>query len=326
MKKSFVYILIVIAFILGAAVGCWWATKTDSPTNSALSKDVRDQLTRSQFTNPLLECSELPETISIGDRLQLQKDVESFITTQKKNGVLSDAAVYFRDLNNGPWFGINEDVKFSPASLLKIPLAMWYYWEADSDPGLLTQEIEFMGPPGESFVHFPPSKTLQVGETYSINELIHFMLVESDNEAANILNEFSGKDKTSLVYRDLGVTSNGETVAQTIDVRTFASFFRILYNATYLGRSLSDYMLEMMSASSFRSGIVAGVPSSVAVSHKFGEKMIDVKTAQLHDCGIIYHPHTPYLLCVMSQGNDYDELATFISAVSKMVYESVEKK
>ncbi len=34
-------------------------------------------------------------------------------------GRASHISVYFRDLNNGPWFGINEKEEFSPASLLK---------------------------------------------------------------------------------------------------------------------------------------------------------------------------------------------------------------
>jgi formylmethanofuran dehydrogenase subunit D len=83
-----------------------------------------------------------------------------------------------------------------------------------------------------------------------------------------------------------------------------------------------------MSAASFSGGLISGVPAGVSVSHKFGEKVIDasVPTLQLHDCGIVYHPRTPYLLCVMSQGRDYDELSSFIGDVSKTVYRSVEKK
>ncbi len=84
-------------------------------------------------------------------------------------------------------------------------------------------------------------------------------------------------------------------------------------------------MLETMSHSSFTKGIVAGVPEDVLVSHKFGEAPLKTGEVQLHDCGIVYAQQSPYLLCVMSQGSDYEALADFIARVSQAVYVYVEK-
>jgi hypothetical protein len=44
---------------------------------------------------------------------------------------------------------------------------------------------------------------------------------------------------------------------------------------------------------------------------------------QLQDCGIVYFPGRPYLLCVMAKGAKLGELEKFIKAVSRLVYNSV---
>ncbi len=236
-------------------------------------------------------------------------------------------AVYFRDLNNGPWFGINETERFYPASLLKVPLAMSYYFFAQTNPDILTQEIAFKGPRGTTIAYFPPTKHIEEGNTYTIEELILLMLEQSDNDAAVILDQFAGRERTGEVYRDLGVDPGTVDAIYSIDVRTYASFFRILYNATYIGRIFSERMLETMSRSSFEQGIVAGVPSNIRVAQKFGEKILAPDSTgkplyQLHNCGIVY-AEIPYTLCIMTQGYALEELADIIKNTSATVFAAV---
>ncbi len=61
------------------------------------------------------------------------------------------------------------------------------------------------------------------------------------------------------------------------------------------------------------------------VAHKFGERsFLDKKTKQLHDCGIVYHPAKPYVLCVMTRGDDFDKLSAVLRSVSALVYQEVD--
>jgi beta-lactamase class A len=315
---------VLAIFVVGFGAGYLVRYVTPHANEALVYGDVREH-GGGRLTNPLLECRELPETISVGQRKDLEAHVRAIIESKKQQGILTDASVYFRDLNNGPWFGIREEVKFYPASLLKVPLAMWYYWKADEDPDLLEQAIEFKGPRGVSHVNFPPRVQLEEGKTYTIEALIQYMLQESDNNAANILDEFGGREKTADVYRDFGIQPSNTSEAYAIDVHTYASFFRILYNATYIGRVHSEHLLDILSRSSFTQGLRAGVPENVVVAHKFGEKVLDAQTNtyQLHDCGIVYAGNTPYSLCIMTQGKDIHHLVEFIKDVSSLVYEEV---
>ena len=81
----------------------------------------------------------------------------------------------------------------------------------------------------------------------------------------------------------------------------------------------------------FRDGLVAGVPGNIEVAHKFGEREVDSQQTQLHDCGIVYYPKRPYLLCVMTRGQHTDDgavdeqkLQAIIKEVSTIVYNYVE--
>ncbi|MDO8560151.1 MAG: serine hydrolase [bacterium] len=57
-----------------------------------------------------------------------------------------------------------------------------------------------------------------------------------------------------------------------MSVKDYASFFRILYNASYLNREQSERALGLMTKTRFRDGIIAGVPAGRPVAHKFGER------------------------------------------------------
>ncbi len=85
---------------------------------------------------------------------------------------------------------------------------------------------------------------------------------------------------------------------------------------------MSQLALELLSQTTFREGIAAGVPESERVAHKFGYAVIQGE-GQLHDCGIVYHPKMAYVLCVMTSGTDANQMNAAIVETSKMVYEGI---
>ena len=108
-----------------------------------------------------------------------------------------------------------------------------------------------------------------------------------------------------------------------MNVKEYSSFFRVLYNSSYINKESSEFALELLAESKFTEGIKSGVPKNIVVSHKFGEQINKNSLLQLHDCGIVYAPKKPYILCVMTRGNNFDELADIIKNISKITYDSV---
>ena len=276
-----------------------------------------------KFINPLLEC----DAASFGTDTELDRlktRIQSYIQQQTDGQKITFASVYYRDLNNGPWFGININELFSPSSLIKVPLMMAYLKAAETNPGLLDQQLTNTQTYDPASVNFPPEITLVPNQKYTVRELIRRMIVYSDNLSYNLLNNNMDAQTVIKVYNDLGVDiSKGTTDpnGNIISVKDYSSFFRILYNASYLNQDMSEFALNLLSQSKFNQGLVAGLPLHTLVAHKFGERQyLDTGQKQLHDCGIVYLPENPYLICIMTRGQDFNNLTGTIKDISSIIY------
>jgi beta-lactamase class A len=278
-----------------------------------------------QYINPLLECDRASSrSVKV---VALEKEMMAYIQgvlDEKKASVVS---VYFRDLNNGPWIGINEDENYSPASLFKVPILIAVLKKTEVDPQLLTRSILYEKPVDQFAQNISDKQMIQVGNSYTVEDLLIRMIEHSDNEAKNLLFNIIGESYFQKINNDLGLYIPGILTENFLSVRNYSSFFRILYNATYLNKPMSEKALEILSHTNFTVGIVAGVPKGTVVAHKFGERgYADTNIKQLHDCGIIYPAKKPpYLLCVMTRGTNFDSQAKIIADISGIVFENLNK-
>lgn len=275
-----------------------------------------------KYISPLLECESYNGSLDYNFP-EIQKKTKKIIDSHiaKKNVDL--VSLYLRDLNNGPWMAINGENKFSPASLLKVPLMMAYFRLAEEDETLLNKKLVVQNYQEEVSPNILPQKTVQAGEEYSVEELISYMIKYSDNVAANtLLTNISTRDIENI-YNDFGlkVPGSGET-ENFMTVMEYSSFFRTLYNASYLNRKMSEKALKLLTSPTFTQGIVAGLPRETLVAHKFGERVFENKK-QLHDCGIIYSNKGNYLLCIMTKGDDFKKMEEAIANISKNVFHNL---
>lgn len=281
------------------------------------------------FINPLIECENVDLSHSAG-LTQLRSTVEKEIKEYTQSGKASFISFYLRDLNNGPWIGINENEPHSPASLIKIPLAMTIYKQAENNPEILQYKITVSQSENTDEQNIKPEKTLQANTEYTVEQLIEYMLVYSSNGAFDELNSYVAtyhKGAISRLFADLGVNLDPSYTVNpdgnTISVYEYASFFRILYNSSYLSKDYSEQLLSYLSNSTFNDGINKGVPENISVAHKYGERyFIEDGQRQLHDCGIVYSPKAPYLVCIMTRGEDLDTLSDIIGNISASTYTS----
>lgn len=272
--------------------------------------------------SPLLEC--YSEKSDSPENAQIQKKVEKIIEHQINDKNISNASVYFRDLANGPWFGINEEENFTPASLLKVSILISYYKIAENNPEILQQKIlaEDDYTPSATQNIFPTRK-IEIGKEYVVEDLLDLMITDSSNHATQLLLKLLPESQENKTYQDLGIkTPNVNQSEDYMSVKDYSSFFRVLYNASYLNKEYSEKALRLLSNSKYKKALVAGVPENTVVAHKFGEREVE-GLKQLHDCGIIYKDSKTYLLCVMTRGDDFNVLANVIKEISKNVYDEV---
>lgn len=328
-KQSIWRVIILALVVFGIGIGLGWNLhRLPSPDTSLVGSCSVQRAAQASYTNPILDC-ELAEGVINRELVPFKPKVVALLENYFSLGAMKHASVYFRDLNNGAWFGINERESYSPASLLKVPIMISYYKWAEEEPGVLQRSLSFdeqnVGAGGfQQFVK--PEKEIVLGQTYSLGELVERMITYSDNQANSLLLGGIAGDRISDVYKLLGLTADFyRDPAANLTVKQYAGFFRILYNASYLDREHSEAALELLSRASFRGGLVAGVPQGTKVAHKFGERGVG-EDRQFHDCGIVYYPNRPYLLCVMTRGSDYWHQISVISEVSKLVYNEVNRQ
>lgn len=286
------------------------------------------------LTNPLLDCAERIGLSSSGSLTLDHISARLREFQQKIAGPGGTArrgiSVYLRDLNNGPWIGLNEDEILRPGSLLKVPLAVGYMHHSETDPEFLKNTVAYNNPKLAELYELqgvPPSQRLQPGGVYSLRELIERILIYSDNVAAVLLESYDHHKSMIQTSKDIDMPVRaGIPPFRNLTIKEYAAVFRILYNSSYLSRTNSEYLLQLLAKSEFRNGLVAGVRPGVVVAHKFGES-IDEQTRQqfFHDCGIVYMPTKPYLLCVATRGDDPEEMMGWIQQVSRIVFEEIGK-
>lgn len=300
-------------------------TTNPSPKNTS----TESRAGQYKLINQLYECniSEVESTKEVGN---LEKEVNNLITKQMETKLIKTASVYYRDLNTGPNFGIKEKDLFAPSSLLKVPVMIAFLNKAEDEPDILNKKIKYIKPLttiASLPQNYKPTKPLKTEEEYTVWQLIEQMIVESDNQALDLLRNEIGEKAINKVTLDLEIPT-----ALTIDsdnllrVKDYSTLFRVLYNASYLDKQSSEKALELLSKINFKRGLVAPIPANITVAHKFGERSYDDGTKQLHDCGIVYYPNRPYLLCIMTKGDNFNNLEQTIQQISKTVYQEIDRR
>jgi beta-lactamase class A len=254
-------------------------------------------------------------------RALLKSNITILINERITQHKIIDASVYIIDLRSKKTLGFHEDEKYAPASLLKVSILLAYLKQMEVNPHLKSSVLRNnIGPHATIPQYFHHKEKLTPDTLYTVEDLANRMILYSDNQAMSLLFGLLGKDVLSKTISDLGITMSYVNGKELISPKEYATFFLTLYDATYVNKDMSQDALALLTKSDFTRGLVAGVPSSIIVAHKYGEREEgDIK--QLHDCGIIYFPQSPYLLCVMTKGTDMKNLTETIKVVSHMVYE-----
>lgn len=275
-----------------------------------------------RLTNPLLD---FETNVEFREIASFRGKLEGLAARATASGDATHVSIYFRDLNNGPWFGVNQNELFTPASLFKVPFMMGLLKQAESDPALLSKRLKVDLPSDPYQATLPAPVMVVRGEVYTVEQLLELVVAHSDNVALFALDSLQAREVYDRVFTELGLAAPApNAVHAEMRVKDYAAFFRILYNASYLNREMSEKALGFLSRSSFTKGLPAGIPPGTPVAHKFGDRELSSGQLQLHDCGIVYHPRTPYVLCVMTRGKSLEGLLKTIVAASGLVWNEVD--
>lgn len=235
-----------------------------------------------------------------------------------KERELDNASVYFEYLQTGANININPEVRVYPASLLKLPTAIAVMhkiekgeWSLDNKLVLFASDIDPNY--GNTYYKHP------VGTTFTIEELLKAILIESDNTAHRIIIRNLSTEDLAVMRDSMGLEEVLDT-RQLLSAKEYSRVFRALYYASAINRTHSQQILAWLSETPFTDFLQTGLPPGVPFAHKIGE---GGPQKTYLDSGIVYAPNRPYLLTVAIAGRDEKEAKAIMREISQTVYEYV---
>jgi beta-lactamase class A len=250
----------------------------------------------------------------------LKNELTDLINKFKLSGEITSASVYVREFGQARWMVINENEKYSPGSLLKVPELIAFCKMNELKPGFFDKSVAYKTKTETHRNITFKSKHIELGQSYTIRELLKYMIVYSDNDATMLLNELMDRKIFNRVFTDLGLHAPDYTSNDyPITTAEFSLFLKELYNSTYLNTVHSEFCMNLMSQSDYVDGLVSGLPQNCVAVHKFGEGGFS-NAPNFNESAIVYCNNKAYLLTVMSKGTDLTKMPGFVREVSKLVY------
>jgi beta-lactamase class A len=263
------------------------------------------------------------DKVSADDKLSTVKHaIETLVDSNKAAGNLSSAGIYLRDLSGNSWIGINENEKFNPGSLLKVPKLITFLKMNECKPGVLDEKFMYDKQLVPNQASTFSNQFIKVGHAYTIRELLKQMIQYTDSNAIELLNKHIDKVAFNKLFADMGLPlpeTNDKMGDYQISTRDYSIFMRALYNAAYLSIDDSEYATELLSNTDFKGGLIKDLPKTLQVANKFvdaGENNI----AELSESAIVYLNNKTYQITIMTKGANYDKLPVLLAQISNKVY------
>lgn len=196
-------------------------------------------------------------------------------------------AFYIYDLNGDYFYGENYNESMQAASLIKLPVMALAYKRAE-----------------EGALNFPDYK-----------EYLERMGKRSDNGAFLKMLEVLGRDEVQKYINEIGMrnTSLEKNLTTPSDI---GFFFKKLYNGDLVNNENKDEMLQFLTNTNFEDWMVAGIPSVVRVSHKYGREVHCV-----NDAGVVFATK-PFVMVIMTDGVVETEADELFPKLSKLLYDN----
>ena len=148
------------------------------------------------------------------------------------------------------------------------------------------------------------------GQAYTVETLLHNMIVYSDNVAKNMLYRYYGYYNSRIAMADM-INSEMSITENDISAKEMTKFLKLLYekkDEPYYG-----YIVELLTQTIFHERLDKYLPYEI-VGHKVGDYFENT-----HDAAIIFSER-PYILTVLTKyTEDADEI---MSNLSKEIYDT----
>lgn len=256
----------------------------------------------------------IPQEHFIVNIQPLREQIQKIVQEQPAGTV----SVYFEFLNTGANIQLNNDSRFYPASLVKLPTALVAMAKVEKGEWSLDNRLVLYDQDKDS--RYGELYKQPTGTSFTIEELLKRLLIDSDNTAHRILMRNLTPQELDELQDAIGLNDLFDEKNE-VSAKEYSRLFRALYNSSFLKRDGSQKILEWLSQTKFNDDLASGLPEGTIFSHKIGEDDVE---KNYHDSGIVYLPNRPYLITVMVKQHDQKAAEDIMQGIAKAAYEYVE--
>jgi len=278
---------------------------------------------QTQITEFFQKIKKVPEKITsplvITGGKEMKKFDPSPVLEEIKNltkDLLGTYGVYVYRFEDGKEYGLHQNEIFPAASLMKLPVILTLYQEAEAGRIDLETEYKLLEKDKRGGAGILQSRP--AGEVYAYRKLAELMGQYSDNTANNILVKILGAQKIQQTIDSLGMKKTNfakyETTPQDIGL-----FFRKLYEGGIVTNQHKEEILKFLTKTGWEDRIPAGIPEGVRVAHKIGTEI-----GVFSDAGIVF-TQKPFVLVIMTKEAKEAEAKEILPKITKVVWEFEEK-
>jgi beta-lactamase class A len=239
---------------------------------------------------------------------ELQRSLDSLVT-----GFRGEVGVYVRNLRTGQTAGINQNIVFPTASMIKVPILIATFDALDRGALDFHQELIYTDSllyPGEDLIG-----DLKDSAKVSLSKLTLLMITTSDNTASlwlqaltgtgTVINQWladHGFDSTRVNSRTPGRETNRELYGwgQTTP-REMAELLAMIRQGWAVSPAASEEMYRHLTRSYYTGEALSVLPPWVQVASKVGA--VDRSRSEV---ALVNAPSGDYLFCIITK-NQQDE-------------------
>ena len=283
---------------------------------SEINENLNFKLEKLLFKTNRLYISKPPKRLIDIEKLEL--DIKNIIGEE-----IDNYGIYIHDLKRKQTVKINEKKIFPPMSISKLPVAIMTLREIEKGNLKLDQQFMF----DWQSVADPTNilKPYFIGNYYSIDQYLNFLLVESDNASILKLESLLGGYQllNEHVKTELGVEYFFR-YPHDVTSNDVGLVWVNIYKKNYLSDELNNYLINLLRNTSpfLQDGIPEGVPMEYRnlIAHKTGQGASNPGYIW-SDSGIVYGPESDYVIVVLNDFIDIDLARYKIQEISKLVWD-----
>ncbi|MPQ31329.1 serine hydrolase [Clostridium estertheticum] len=243
---------------------------------------------------------------------------------------LSDAklkySIYIKELNQGEICEINQFEIVPSASIIKLFIMGSTLERVSAGTLSLKDRITINK---KEKVPFSILTLLDDDNSYTINDLILLMVIQSDNTATNKLIDIIGFDSindfikkhnfnsSTLQRKMMDNESRLKGIDNLCNISDCALFLELIYNGKLINEEYSKLMVSILTHQLDDSMMKINLPTNITIAHKTGD--LDFLK---HDVGIVYTSKTNYIFSMFTWEAISDNYAkNLIGNISQITYD-----